>query len=178
MCVWEEPRKGGQKHTHGEKEEEFLHGGNVCRKRYVERNALLRGQTHHHKAHLAHGLLVVVVHLAHQGVAEVDRDPLDGLVLPRGVQDVQEQFVDAAVLELQLFRDAEVAQGEAAVPLHLEVKGEGVARRRDRTRCTARPLAPSGITHTHTHTGNPAGPPYPRASVSTDAGAVLTVTSW
>lgn len=55
--------------------------------------------THHNKAHLAHGLLVVVVHLADQGVAQVHGDTLDGLVLPRGVEDTEQELVDPAVLE-------------------------------------------------------------------------------
>lgn len=80
--------------------------------------------THHDKAHLAHGLLVVVVHLADQRVAQVHGDALDRLVLPRGVEDAEQELVDAAVLELQLLRDAEVAERQAAVPLDL-----GEARR-------------------------------------------------
>lgn len=80
--------------------------------------------THHDKAHLAHGLLVVIVHLADQRVAQVHGDALDRLVLPRGVEDAEQELVDAAVLELQLLRDAEVAERQAAVPLDL-----GEARR-------------------------------------------------
>lgn len=76
-------------------------------------------RTHHHEAHLAHGLLVVIVHLADQGVAQVHGDALDGLVLPSGVEDAEQELVDPAVLELQLLGDAEVAQGQAAVPLDL-----------------------------------------------------------
>lgn len=83
--------------------------------------------THHHKAHLAHGLLVVVVHLADQGVAQVHGDALDGLVLAAGVEDAQQELVDPAVLELQLLGDAKVAQGQAAVALHLGRAG-GKAR--------------------------------------------------
>lgn len=75
--------------------------------------------THHHEAHLAHGLLVVIVHLADQGVAQVHSDALDRLVLPDGVEDAEQQLVDPAVLELQLLGDAEVAEGQAAVPLDL-----------------------------------------------------------
>lgn len=70
--------------------------------------------------HLPHCLLVVVVHLADQGVAEVNGDPLDGLVLPGRLQDLQQQLVDPAVLELQLLWDAEVAQRQAAVSLDLQ----------------------------------------------------------
>lgn len=72
------------------------------------------------KAHLPHGLLVVVVHLADQGVAEVHGDPLDGLVLPGRFQDLQQQLVDPTVLELQLLWNTEVAQSQAAVALDLE----------------------------------------------------------
>lgn len=75
--------------------------------------------THHDEAHLAHGLLVVIVHLADQGVAQVHGDALDRLVLPSGVEDAEQELVDPAVLELQLLRDAEVAEGQAAVPLDL-----------------------------------------------------------
>ena len=75
--------------------------------------------THHNKAHLAHSLLVVIVHLADQGVAQVHGDALDRLVLPRGVEDAEQELVDPAVLELQLLGDAEVAEGQAAVPLDL-----------------------------------------------------------
>lgn len=71
------------------------------------------------KAHLPHSLLVVVVHLTHQRVAQVHSDPLDGLVLPGRLQDLQQQLVDPTVLELQLLWDAEVTQGQAAVPLNL-----------------------------------------------------------
>lgn len=79
--------------------------------------------TYHHKAHLAHGLLVVIVHLADQGVAQVHSDALDRLVLPRGVEDAEQELVDPAVLEFQLLRDAEVAEGQAAVPLDLGQAG-------------------------------------------------------
>lgn len=71
---------------------------------------------------------MVVVHLADEGVAEVHGDALDGLVLPRRVEDVEEQLVDPTVLELQLFRDAEVAQREATVPLDLAGGSEGKQR--------------------------------------------------
>lgn len=69
---------------------------------------------------------MVIVDLAYKGVAEVHSDALDRLVLPRGVEDVEKQLIDPAVLELQLFRDAEVAQCQATVALHLvgEHKGE------------------------------------------------------
>lgn len=80
-------------------------------------------RSHPDEAHLAHGLLVVVVHLAHQGVAQVDRDPLDGLVLAGRLQDLQQQLVDPAVLELQLLGDVEVTQSQAAVPLDLQRDG-------------------------------------------------------
>lgn len=75
------------------------------------------------KSHLPHSLLVVVVHLADQSVAEVDSDSLDGLVLPGRLQDLQQQLVDPAVLELQLLWDAEVTQSQAAVPLDL-IRGD------------------------------------------------------
>lgn len=78
--------------------------------------------TNHDKPHLAHSFFVVVVHLADQGIAEVHGDALDGLVLPALVEDVQQQLVHSAVLELQLLRNAEVTQGQAAVPLHLGQK--------------------------------------------------------
>lgn len=77
------------------------------------------GGTRLDKAHLAHCLFVVVVHLADQGVAEVHGDALNGLVLPRRLQDAQEELVDPPVLELQLLGDAEVTQCQAAVPLDL-----------------------------------------------------------
>lgn len=64
---------------------------------------------------------MVVVHLADQSVAQVDGDPLDGLVLPGRLQDLQQQLVDTPVLELQLLWDAEVTQSQAAVPLDLEL---------------------------------------------------------
>lgn len=67
---------------------------------------------------------MVVVHLADQGVTQVHGDALDRLVLPRGVEDAEQELVDATVLELQLLRDAEVAERQAAVPLDL-----GEARR-------------------------------------------------
>lgn len=86
------------------------------------RGALEKGQlegTHHNEAHLAHGLLVVVVHLADQGIAQVHGDALDRLVLPRGVEDAEQELVNSAVLELQLLGDAEVTEGQTAVPLDL-----------------------------------------------------------
>lgn len=84
-------------------------------------------RTYHDKAHFAHGLLVVVVHLADQGIAQVHGDALDGLVLPCGVEDAEQELIHAAVLELQLLGDAEVAEGQAAVPLHLRGTGPGRA---------------------------------------------------
>lgn len=75
--------------------------------------------TNHDKPHLAHSFLVVIVHLADQGIAKVHSDALDGLILPALVEDAEQQLVDTAVLELQLLGDAEVAQRQAAVPLHL-----------------------------------------------------------
>lgn len=91
------------------------------------RGALEKGQlegTHHNEAHLAHGLLVVVVHLADQGVAQVHGDALDRLVLPRGVEDAEQELVDSAVLELQLLGNAEVTEGQTAVPLDLGGMGD------------------------------------------------------
>lgn len=79
--------------------------------------------TNHDKPHLAHSLLMVVVHLADQGIAEVHSDALDGLILPTLVEDVQQQLVDAAVLKFQFLWDAEVTQCQAAVPLHLRREG-------------------------------------------------------
>lgn len=77
----------------------------------------------------------MVVHLADQGIAEVHGDALDGLVLPGRLQDLQQQQVDPAVLELQLLRDAEVTQCQAAVPLdlgrRLVRRGKGGAELRD-----------------------------------------------
>lgn len=67
---------------------------------------------------------MVVVHLADQGVAQVHGDALDRLVLPRGVEDAEQELVDTAVLELQLLGDAEVAEGQAAVPLDLGRDGD------------------------------------------------------
>lgn len=83
---------------------------------YIKQNSSL---SYLDEAHLAHSLLVVVVHLADQGVAEVHGDALDGLVLPGRLQDLQQQQVDPAVLELQLLGDAEVTQCQATVPLNL-----------------------------------------------------------
>lgn len=80
--------------------------------------------THHNEAHLAHGLLVVIVHLADQGVAQVYGNALDRLVLPCGVKDAEQELVDPAVLEFQLFGDAEIAEGQAAVPLDLGRDGD------------------------------------------------------
>lgn len=82
------------------------------------------GPPYLHKAHLPHRLLVVVVHLADQRVAEVHGDPLDGLVLPGWFQDLQQQLIDPAVLEFQLLWNTEVAQRQAAVPLDLEERRE------------------------------------------------------
>lgn len=62
---------------------------------------------------------MVIVHLADQGVAQVHGDALDRLVLPRGAEDAEQELVDPAVLELQLLGDAEVAEGQATVPLDL-----------------------------------------------------------
>lgn len=67
---------------------------------------------------------MVVVHLADQSIAEVHGDSLDGLILPGRLQDLQQQLIDAAVLELELLWDAEVAQSQAAVPLDLVRKQE------------------------------------------------------
>lgn len=78
--------------------------------------------TNHDKPHLAHSFFVVVVHLADQGIAEVHSDALDGLVLPALVENVQQQLVHAAVLELQLLGNAEVTQCQTAVPLYLGQK--------------------------------------------------------
>lgn len=75
--------------------------------------------TYHNEAHLAHGLLVVIVHLADEGIAQVHSDTLDRLVLAGGAEDAEQELVHAAVLELQLLGDAEVAEGQTAVPLHL-----------------------------------------------------------
>lgn len=52
------------------------------------------------KSHLSHSLLVMIVHLADQSVAEVHSNSLDGLILPGWLQDFQQQLVDASVLEL------------------------------------------------------------------------------
>lgn len=93
------------------------------------------------EAHLAHSLLVVVVHLADQRVAEMHSDPLDGLVLPGRFQDLQQQLVDPAVLELQLLRDAEVTERQAAVPLDLQQKDGSAPWPRPQA------LAPPPLTH-------------------------------
>lgn len=65
---------------------------------------------------------MVVVHLADEGIAEVHSDALDGLILPALVENVQQQLVHSAVLELQLLGNAEVTQCQAAVPLYLGQK--------------------------------------------------------
>lgn len=75
--------------------------------------------TYHDKAHLAHSLLVVIVHLADQGIAQVHGNPLDGLVLPGRAEDAKQELIHPAILELQFLGDAEVAEGQTAVPLHL-----------------------------------------------------------
>lgn len=62
---------------------------------------------------------MIVVHLADQSVTKVHSYALDRLILPALVEDVQQQFVDSAVLELQLLRNAEVTQCQAAVSLYL-----------------------------------------------------------
>lgn len=61
----------------------------------------------------------MVVHLTYQSIAEVNSDSLNGLILPGWLQDFQQQLVDPTVLELQLLRNTEVAQSQAAVPLDL-----------------------------------------------------------
>lgn len=65
---------------------------------------------------------MIVVHLADQSITEVHSDALDGLILPALVEDVQQQLVDPAVLELQFLRNAEVAQCQAAITLYLGQK--------------------------------------------------------
>lgn len=65
---------------------------------------------------------MIVVHLADQSVTEVYSNALDRLILPALIEDVQQQLVDSAVLELQLLRNAEVAQCQAAVSLYLGQK--------------------------------------------------------
>lgn len=67
---------------------------------------------------------MVVVDLADQRVAEVHGDALDGVVLARLVQDAEQQLVHPPVLELQLVRDGEVTQRQAAVPLDLKQGGD------------------------------------------------------
>lgn len=67
---------------------------------------------------------MVIVHLADQGVAQVHGDALDRLVLPGGVENAEQELVDPAVLEFQLLRNAEVAEGQAAVPLDLGQDGD------------------------------------------------------
>lgn len=71
----------------------------------------------------------MVVHLTHQGVAEVNSYSLDGLVLPGRLQDFKQQLVDSTVLELQLLWDTEVTQSQAAVPLDLVRGTEGTQGR-------------------------------------------------
>lgn len=61
----------------------------------------------------------MVVYLAHQSIAEMHSNSLDGLILPGWLQDFQQQLVDPTVLELQLLWNTEVAQSQAAVPLDL-----------------------------------------------------------
>lgn len=75
--------------------------------------------THLNEAHLADRLFVVVVHLADEGVAQVHGDALDGLVLTRRLEDLQQQQVDAMILKLQLIRNIEITQSQTAVPLDL-----------------------------------------------------------
>lgn len=48
---------------------------------------------HHNKAHLAHGLLCHCPP-GRPGVAQVHGDALDRLVLPRGVEDAEQELVD------------------------------------------------------------------------------------
>lgn len=61
----------------------------------------------------------MIIHLTDQSIAEVHSNPLDRLVLPRWLQDFQQQLVDPTILKLQLFRNTEVAQSQAAVTLDL-----------------------------------------------------------
>lgn len=65
---------------------------------------------------------MIVVHLADQSVTEVHSNALDRLILPALIEDVQQQLIDSAVLELQLLRNAEVTQCQAAVSLYLGQK--------------------------------------------------------
>lgn len=67
----------------------------------------------------------MVVHLTDQSIAQVHSNSLDGLVLPSWLQDFQQQLVDPTVLELQLLRNTEVTQSQAAVPLDLIWGREG-----------------------------------------------------
>lgn len=83
--------------------------------------------TNHDKTHLAHSFFMIVVHLADQSITEVHSNALDRLILPALVEDVQQQLIYSAVLELQLLRNAEVAQCEAAVPLYLGHKEANAA---------------------------------------------------
>lgn len=66
---------------------------------------------------------MVVVDLTDEGVAQVYGDALDGLVLTRRLEDLQQQQVNALILKLQLIRNIKVAQSQTAVPLDL--RGEG-----------------------------------------------------
>lgn len=75
--------------------------------------------TYHDEAHLAHSLLMVIVHLAHQCIAQMHSNTLDRLILTGRAEDAKQQLIYPAVLELQFLRDAEVAEGQTAVPLHL-----------------------------------------------------------
>lgn len=57
--------------------------------------------------------------MADEGIAQVHSNALDRLVLAGGAEDAEQELVHAAILELQLLGDAEVAEGQTAVPLHL-----------------------------------------------------------
>lgn len=74
---------------------------------------------HLNKAHLADGLFVVVVDLTDESVTQVYSDALDGLVLTRRLEDLQQQQVNAVILKLQLIRNIKVTQSQTAVPLNL-----------------------------------------------------------
>lgn len=52
-------------------------------------------------------------------------NPLNRLILPGWLQDLQQQLVHPAVLKLQLFRNAEVAKSQAAVALDLQWENKG-----------------------------------------------------
>lgn len=67
----------------------------------------------------------MVVYLTDQGIAEMNSDSLDGLILSGWLQDFQEQLVDPTVLEFQLLWNTEVTQSQAAVPLDLVWGTEG-----------------------------------------------------